>query len=311
MLVLSRHDVAACLDEARLIDAVADAFVALSDGRTSVPPRVGAASNSGLLAAMPAFASGLLETKLVSVFPGNAETNTPTHQAVIVLFDPDDGTPVALMDGTHITAVRTAAATAVAVRELARPGSGVLAIIGAGVQGRAHSRLVPLVRNFEEIRVASRTHAHAEQLAAECGGIPVASFADAVHDADVVCLCTDGVEPVLAADAIAPGTVVASVGASQRGGELDPALIHRGRLFVESRVAFEPPPAGATELQGLDRDAASELGEVLTGRRPGRVDDNEILVYKSMGHAVEDAAAAAIVYARAHEQRRGAVIHIG
>src|SRR5262245_44297581 len=108
MLVLSRHDVVASLDERQLIEVLADAFVASSEGRTSVPPRVGAFSGHGLLAAMPAFASGVLETKLVSVFAGNAGSATPTHQALIAVFDPEDGRPLALMDGTHITAVRTA-----------------------------------------------------------------------------------------------------------------------------------------------------------------------------------------------------------
>jgi len=316
VLALSRDDVAACLDESELIDRLADAFVACSNGTTSVPPRVAAFSGAGLLGAMPAYASGILETKLVSVFPGNEGTATPTHQALIAIFDPDDGRPLALLDGTHITAVRTAASAALAVRTLARADCDVLTIIGAGVQGDAHARLVPQVRAFAEVRVASRTYEHAAALAARHAGRAVASFRDAVDGAAVVCLCTDAPAPVVAAEWIAPGATITSVGASGgtgADGELDRALLGRARLFVESRVAFEAPPAGAAELHGVDasvRDAASELGEVLAGRRDGRRDEREILVYKSMGHAIEDAAAAAIVYARARAEGRGVEVAI-
>jgi ornithine cyclodeaminase/alanine dehydrogenase-like protein (mu-crystallin family) len=151
------------------------------------------------------------------------------------------------------------------------------------------------VRAFEEIRVASRTFEHAAALADETGATAVGSFEEAVRGADVVCCCTHSSAPVLRREWLAPGAHVTSVGAALDGPELDPETVRGGLLCVESRVAFEPPPAGSFELQGLDPEQAVELGEVLAGTRPGRTSDEQLTVYKSMGHAVEDAAAAALV----------------
>jgi alanine dehydrogenase len=295
MLVLGRDEVARLLDVDLLLDRLERAFVELSAGRASVPPRVAAHAPDGLLAAMPGFVDGVLEAKLVSVFPGH----DPSHQALIAVFDAETGTPRAVMDGTHITAVRTGASSAVATRSLAREDARVLAVLGAGVQGRSHLDAVRRARQFEEVRVASRTFAHAQALVEEVGGTAVESFEKAVLGADVVCCCTDTPEPIVRREWFAPGTHVCSVGASQEGPELDAATVRAGLLCVESRVAFEPPPAGAFELQGLDPEAAVELGEVLDGAREGRTSDEQITVYKSMGHAVEDAAAAALVLERA------------
>jgi alanine dehydrogenase len=271
-------------------------FVELSAGRASVPPRVAAyVPERGLLGAMPGYVDGVLAAKLVALFPGHE----PSHQALIAVFDAETGTPRALMDGTHITAVRTGASSAVATRVLARENARVLTVLGAGVQGRSHLDAVRRVRSFEEVRVASRTFEHAQALAEEAGAVAVASFEEAVPGADVVCCCTHASEPVLRREWLAPGAHVCSVGASQKGPELDTETVRAGVLCVESRIAFEPPPAGAFELQELDRDAAVELGEVLAGTRPGRTSEEQLTVYKSMGHAVEDAAAAALVLERA------------
>jgi alanine dehydrogenase len=303
---LTEADVRRLLDVDRLLDALADAFVALSAGRTSVPPRVAAFAPGGFLGAMPGYVPGVLETKLVSVFPGNDALGAPTHQALIALFDEATGTPVCVMDGTYVTAARTGAASAVATRLLAREDARVLAVLGAGVQGRSHLEAVRRVRRFSEIRVASRTEARAEELARAFGGQDASLFEDAVRGADVVCCCTDSSEPVIQRDWLSPGAHVTSVGASREGPELDRETVAAaGVLAVESRVAFEPYPAGAHELQGLDAAAAVELGEVLAGTRPGRTSDGEITVYKSMGHAVEDAVAARLVYERALAENAG------
>ena len=301
MLVLSRADVRRLLDLDRLLDALERAFVELSAGRASVPSRIAAHTERGLLAAMPGYADGILETKLVSVFPGNHEVGLPTHQATIALFDDETGKPLALMDGTEITAVRTGASSAVASRALAREDARVLAVLGAGVQARSHIDAVSRVRELAEVRVASRTLEHAQALAEEIGGTPYASFEEAVDGADIVCACTDAGEPIVSAAWLAPGMHVTSVGASREGPELDPAVMSSGLLVVESRVAFEPYPAGAHELQGLDPGSAAELGEILAGTGEGRTSAEQITVYKSMGHAVEDAAAAGLVYRRALE----------
>jgi alanine dehydrogenase len=301
VLVLNEAEVAGLLDLDELLGALGDALVSFSAGRASVPPRVAAQAEGGILGAMPVHLPGAaLATKLVSVFPGNHGRGRPSHQALIAMFDPADGTPLAVLDGTRITAVRTGATAAVAAGVLARPGAAVLAILGAGVQGRAHLDAFPRVRDFREIRVASRTPGHAEALA---GGHPLAraagSFEEAVAGADVVCCCTDAREPILEAAWLAPGAHVSSVGGTF-GPELDPAIVHSGRVFVEWRgAAANPPPAGAHELQGLDPATLTEVGEVLAGTRPGRTADGELTVYKSTGHAVEDAAAADLVYRRA------------
>lgn len=298
VLVLGQDEVARLLDVDLLLPRLERAFVELSSGRASVPPRVAAfVPEAGLLAAMPGYVDGILAAKLVALFPGH----DPSHQALITVFDAETGTPRAVMDGTHITAVRTGASSAVAARALAREDSQVLAVLGAGVQGRSHLDAVRRVRNFTEVRVASRTFRHAQALAGETGATAVQSFEDAVRGADVVCCCTHASEPVLRREWLAPGTHVCSVGASQEGPELDAETVTAGLLCVESRVAFQPPPAGAFELRGLDPEHAVELGEVLAGTRPGRTSDDQLTVYKSMGHAVEDAAAAALVLERARD----------
>jgi alanine dehydrogenase len=292
VLVLSQEEVARLLDVDLLLERLERAFVELSAGRTSVPPRIAAfVPKRGLLAAMPGYVDGVLAAKLVALFPDH----DPSHQALVAVFDAETGTPQAVMDGTHITAVRTGASSAVATRALAREGARVLAVLGAGVQGRSHLDAVRRVRDFREVQVASRTFEHAQALAQEADAVAVESFEEAVRRADVVCCCTHASEPVLRREWLAPGTHVCSVGASQEGPELDRATVAAGLLCVESRVAFQPPPAGAFELQGLRPDDAVELGEVLADTRPGRTSDDQLTVYKSMGHAVEDAAAAALV----------------
>jgi len=292
VLVLRQEEVARLLDVDLLLERLERAFVELSAGRTSVPPRIAAfVPKRGLLAAMPGYVDGVLAAKLVALFPDH----DPSHQALVAVFDAETGTPQAVMDGTHITAVRTGASSAVATRALAREDARVLAVLGAGVQGRSHLDAVRRVRDFREVRVASRTFEHAQALAQEADAVAVESFEKAARGADIVCCCTHASEPVLRREWLAPGTHVCSVGASQEGPELDRATVAAGLLCVESRVAFQPPPAGAFELQGLRPDDAVELGEVLAGTRPGRTSDDQLTVYKSMGHAVEDAAAAALV----------------
>ena len=215
MLLLTRHDVEALLDPDRLIDAVADAMVGLSAGTASSPPRVAAAvdGRDAFLAAMPAYlpGAGALTTKLVSVFPHNHDVGLPSHQALIVAFDPDTGTPTAVMDGTHITAMRTAAGSALSARLLARPDASVLAILGTGVQAGSHGLMLPRVRAFHEGRIAGRDPAKAAALAGRLSvatGVPfapAASFEEAVDAAHVVCATTHSPEPVVRRAWLAPG----------------------------------------------------------------------------------------------------------
>ncbi len=308
ILLLNETEVQRLLDPDALLDALAEGFRAQSSGLVDAPKRNGVSvPNTGFLLTMPAYQHGREVTvKLVSVFHGNEQLGIPAHQALICLFDPQTGTPLAVMDGTYITALRTAGAAALSTRLLARTDTRVLAIVGAGVQGRSHLTMLPRVRQFSEIRIASRHFAHAEQLAAtDTRARAVGTAEEAVRGADVVCLCTNAGEPVISLDWLTPGMHVTSVGYRPPGGELDPRVIEHGRLFVETRLAFEPPPAGCGELAGLDPSVGTELGEVLLGRGLGRQSKDELTVYKAMGHACEDMAAASIVYHRAKQEDAG------
>ena len=312
-LVLSRQDVEALLDLDALVDALAEAFVDLSAGRASMPQRIAALSGHGLLGVMPAYlpSADILETKLVTLFEGNAGTELPTHQAAIAVFDPERGSLAALMDGTYITATRTAAGSALSARLLARDDAKVLTVCGTGVQAGTHARAVSRVRDLEEIRIAGRDRAKAEALAGEVGGSAFDSFEDAVRNADIVCATTHSPQPVVRREWLAPGTHVTSVGINPAGAELEEALVADATVFVESREAvLSPFPAGANDLRGLAPDLLTELGEVLSGARPGRTDAGQLTVYKSVGVAVMDAAAAALVLRAAAERGAGTEVEL-
>ena len=216
----------------------------------------------------------------------------------MTVHDPRTGTPLAVMDGTYLTAVRTASTAAVAAAALARPGARTLAVLGAGVVGAATVDAFTRVLDVTEVRVASRTRLHAESAAARHPFARAAdSFEDAVRGADVVALCTDSDDVVARHEWLAPGAHVSSVGS---GHEVDPATVAAAAVFVEARaVATSPFPTGSRELAGRDPDSVTEVGEVLLGTREGRTSDDQTTLYKSMGHAVEDVAAATLVYAAA------------
>ena len=310
MLVLTRADVEELLDLDELVGALAAAHEELSAGRASLPPRIAAFTDAGLLGAMPGYVpSGGLGCKLVTVFPGN--TDRHTHQAVIALFDAANGTPLALMDGTYITAMRTAAAAALAAQLLAREDAHVLAILGTGVQAEAATRTFANVRDWTEIRIAGRDSSRVQQLAAQAGATAVGSFEEAVRGADVVHAATHSSEPVVLVDWTAPGAHVGSVGFNSDGPEVDPALVRAATLVVESREsAFAPPPSGARDLEGIDASSAAELGELVAGTRPGRTNREEITLYKSVGIAVQDLAAASLVLAAARARGAGLSIEL-
>jgi ornithine cyclodeaminase/alanine dehydrogenase-like protein (mu-crystallin family) len=242
---------------------------------------------------MPAFA-GALGAKLVTFYPQNVGIHT--HHAVIVLFRPETGEPLALMDGRLITEMRTAAASAVATQRLARDGASVLAILGSGVQARSHLEALRLVRSFAEVRVWSPRNAQA--FAERHGVQAAASAADAVRGADVVVVATSATMPVLRGSWVSPGTHVNAVGATRpEWRELDDELVTRARVFVDSREA-------ATRESGdiiAARDVVAEIGEVVAGIRMGRRSGDETTLFKSVGVAIEDLAAAELVY-RAHQR---------
>ena len=315
MIFLSETEVRELLDLDQLVDALADAHRDLSAGEASMPPRIAAMvqERQGLLGVMPAYLpSAGLACKLVTLFPQN--TDRHTHQAVIVVFDPENGTPLALMDGTYITAARTAAGSALATRLLAREDAEVLALLGTGVQAHSHARALPRVRKFTEIRVAGRDRARAEALAQEIGphARAVSSYEEAIRDADVVAATTHSTEPIVRRDWLSPGVHVNSVGLNPAGREVDEQTVADALLVVESRdSALAPPPAGAPELAGVSpADVHAELGELVAGTKPGRSSQDEITLYKSVGVAVQDVAAAALVLAAAKGRSMGLAIDL-
>ncbi|MDQ1533876.1 MAG: hypothetical protein QOF28_1637 [Actinomycetota bacterium] len=326
MLVVNAAEVESVLDLDALTDAVATALSESSAGRASVPPRVAAeTAGGGLLAAMPGFLPGLgaLGAKLVTLFPGN--TDRPTHQAVIVLFDPSTGTPTALIDGTVITAARTAAASAVATRHLARVDAEVLAILGTGVQARAHARAVPRVCGaLREIRIADRDASKSEALAIALADelertvIAAPTFADALAGADIVCATTHSPDPVVQREWLGAGVHVNSVGFNTAGREVDAQTVLDALVVVESRSsALAPVPAGANELLWPIRDGLmepshvyAEVGELVAGTKPGRTSPEQLTLYKSVGVAVEDLAAATLVVTAARAQGVGTTVDI-
>ena len=312
MIVLTRAEVEELLDLDRLVDAVGGALADLSGGRASMPPRIAALvpEQDGLLGVMPSYLPGAsLAVKLVSLFPRNRDRHT--HQAAIMVFDHRNGSPVALMDGTYITATRTAAASALATRLLAREDARVLAIVGTGVQARSHARALVRVRDITEIRIGGRDPAKVRELAEELGGTPCATYEEALRGADVVAATTHAVEPVIRREWLAPGTHVNSVGLNPQGREIDQRTLDTASVFVESRASsLAPPPAGAPDLLGVDPAQVTELGEIVLREHPGRSGQDELTLYKSVGVAVEDAVAAALVLKAARESGVGLEIEL-
>jgi ornithine cyclodeaminase len=328
MLILTEAQVRDLLDLDALVDALAAAMVDASTGAASMPQRIAALvpDQAGMVAAMPAFlpSAKALAVKLVSLFPRNAGSTLPSHQGVIVAFDPDTGTPVALMDAIYITAARTAAGSALATRLLARPDAAVLAVLGSGVQARSHGRAIPRVRPIREIRIASRNRAAVERLARELADelrIPVrpaGSYREAMQGADIVAATTHAAEPVVRREWVAPGMHITSVGFNREGREVDGDTVRDALVVVETRAAaLAPYPSGANDLLWAIRDGLidaghvhAEVGELVTGRRPGRTSMDQITLYKSGGVAVQDAAAAALVLREARARGVGQDIPI-
>jgi len=315
MRILDSTAVLAALEPDALVDAVAAAMADLSAGRATCPPRIAAqVGTAGVLAAMPAYVPslGILAAKLLAIYPDNEAGGHPVHQAMITVFDPATGTPTAMMDGDVITAWRTAAGSALSVRLLARADATVLAVLGTGPQAAAHARLVARVRDLSEIRIGGRDPAKVAAVVAEVAADPglagvavhPATLDEAIDGADIVCATTSAVEPIVRAGRIADGVHVTSVGYVPHGGEIDPTLYSDALLAVEHRdTAFARYPVGANDLAdaveagALDPAAVIELGELVAGTRAGRTDDRQRTLYKSVGLAVQDAAAAAVVLA--------------
>ena len=310
VLILGHDEVIAALAPEACADAMAAVLVAHARGEAQMPlrsmvPFDGAAGFMGL---MPAWCGGedpVFSLKSLCVMPGNPARGLDSHQGTVTLFDGGTGEPRAILDASAVTAIRTAAVSAVATRLLAREQARVLAIVGAGVQGKAHlEALVPL-RSFEEVRIYSPTEAHALAVAGDGAARVVSSAQEAVRGADVVVLATSAREPVVRRDWLAPGAHVNAIGASVPSArELDTATVAACALYCDSRESLrneageylravqEGAIAGEDHVRG-------ELGEVLAGTAPGRRGDDELTVFRSLGLAVEDLAAAECAVAAA------------
>src|SRR6266508_2348870 len=272
-----------------LIPAIARALAALSAGQVVQPVRavLPVAAHRGFFGVMPAYA-GALGAKLVTFYPQNVGIHT--HHAVIVLFKPETGEPLALMDGRLITEMRTAAASAVATQLLARADASVLAILGSGVQAKSHLTALRLVRSFTEVRVWCPRNAPA--FAQRHGVKAAASAADAVRGADVVVVAASSTTPILQGRWLSPGTHVNAIGATRPAWrELDDDLVTTARVFVDSREAALRESGDVIAA----RSEVTEIGAVVAGVAAGRRNAEEITLFKSVGVAVEDVAAAALV----------------
>jgi thiomorpholine-carboxylate dehydrogenase len=291
-LFLNEEQVRQHLHLADLIPAMEKALINFSEGKVTQPVRsvIKVDPLEGFLGLMPALTPEGLGLKAVTFYPSNAERGIPTHMATIFLVDPQTGTPLAIMDGTLITETRTAAVSAAATKLLAAPDSKILAILGSGVQALSHTKALRLVRRFEEVRVWSPTNEHAKQFAEEIGGTAV-SAEEAVRGADVVVTVTNSKTPVLKGSWLKHGCHVNAIGACRPDWrELDDNAM-TNVVFVDSREGASKE-SGDVILSGAKIYA--ELGEALAGKVPTRA--NETTIFKSLGMAVEDIAAALLVY---------------
>jgi ornithine cyclodeaminase len=315
---LNEEDARAVLRLEELIECMQGALVAFSAGQVRQPVRtvIEAGLPGTFFATMPAVleAGPVMGAKLVTLFPRNARQGLPTHQAVIVLMDALSGALLAVVDGRYITEVRTAASSAVALRALARGGAKSLALLGSGVQAGSHLAALALVRKFEDVRCWSPTGANLRRFAAAHPEVRMAASAEqAVRGADVVAIVTASATPAVWNDWVADGACVISVGAcvpSQR--EMDPKLVARGRLIADSRAAAlqESGDLVMAMAEGYfgPEHVAAEIGAVIGGAASGRTSEAEVVIYKPLGIAVEDVAAAQWVYARARSQGRGVAL---
>lgn len=321
ILVLNHSDVSSLLSMSECVDVMTEALSALARGEVFQPLRTAAVAPGakGVLGLMPAYRGGdqpAYGLKAVCVFQGNSARGLDIHQGAVLLFSGDTGRLLALMDASAITAIRTAAVSAIATRLLAREDAVNLAIIGAGVEARTHLESMGYARPIKHCKIASRGGESARQLAieyAEKVSFPLeaaANVKDAVADADIIVTATTSREPVLDREWIAPGAHINLVGSSVRSmREADTATMAAGRLFVDRRestlneagdylFAAREGAIGPEHIKG-------EIGEILIGQNPGRTSAEEITVFKSLGLALEDLACAQYLYKKAADLETG------
>jgi ornithine cyclodeaminase len=326
VLIVSQSEVRRLLPMSDAIEAMKAALESLARGEALLPLRqvVRLPGGPSVFASMPGaigtpLAIGL---KAITVFPGNHGTAYDSHQGAVLLFEPEHGQLVAVMDASSITAIRTAAVSAVATRALAREDASDLALLGTGVQAATHLEALSLVRRLRRVRAWSRGPEHVRAFAERSRAFlgidvePAVSAQEAVRGADLVCTVTSAREPVLAGEWLAPGVHVNAVGSSVAASrELDTAAMARASVFVDRREStlHESGDFLIAKADGAfgDEHILAELGEVLLGRHPGRRSRDEVTVFKSLGLAVEDVAAARRIHANALATGGGTRIDLG
>jgi len=324
--IITEAEVEKLLPMGECVEVMAGALGALARDDAIQPLRtmVWLPDRSGLLGLMPGYLGSprALGLKVVTVFPGNHGTEYDSHQGAVMLFDVGNGSTLAVIDASSITAIRTAAVSGVATRLLAREDAGDLAILGSGVQARTHLEAMRAVRRLRRVRVWSRTHGNARRFAerhSEASGLAIEAVPaarEAVRGADLICTTTSARDPVLLGEWIAPGAHVNAVGACfPIARELDTAAVARARLFVDRR---ESALSEAGEVVIPIREGAfgpdhiaGELGELLIGRMPGRQTADQVTLFESLGLAIEDLAAAHHIYHRALETDTGVAVELG
>jgi ornithine cyclodeaminase/alanine dehydrogenase-like protein (mu-crystallin family) len=317
LLVLSEHDVRRLLDMESCVVAMEQVLASLARGELFQPLRFVARppGSAGFVGLMPAHRGGAdpaYALKEIVVTPDNPTRGLDAHQGSVLLHDGETGELVAIMNASPITEIRTAAVSAVATRALARSGADRVAILGAGVQARAHVHAMRAVLGDPEVRIWARRLEAAEELAGEVGATVAPSVDSALFGAEVVCTTTSAKEPIVERRWLATGTHVNAVGAFGPGRELDTETVAGSSFFVDRRESAlnEGGDYGLAAEEGAiaPDHIRAELGEVLVGAHPGRQSEDELTVFKSYGIAVEDLAAAELIVRRAREQGVGAEV---
>jgi ornithine cyclodeaminase/alanine dehydrogenase-like protein (mu-crystallin family) len=326
ILVINQSEVRQLLPMAECIEVMAQALKTLSRGHAILPlrPVMWLPEKAGALGMMPAYMEDLqiMGLKIVSVFPGNHGTEYDSHMGAVMIFETKHGRPLAIMDATEITAIRTAAVSGVATKLLAREGAGDLAILGSGTQAGTHLGAMLLCRKIHRVRVWSRNPQNARQFS-ECESrrhnITVEvmpTVQEAVQGADIICTTTSSADPILPGQHLSAGTHINAVGSSVPfARELDSEAVVKSRLFVDRREStineagdfLIPKKEGAIG----DNHIQGEIGEILLGKVKGRKSQEEITLFKSLGLAVEDLASADHIYKKASAARMGTLVELG
>ena len=326
ILIINHSEISELLSMDECIQLMTDAFKALSREEVVMPLRsvMWLPDKTGLLGMMPACVqnNGTMGLKVVSVFPGNRGTEYESHMGAVMLFETEHGRLLAVMDGSEITAIRTAAASGVATRLLAGKDAGDLAILGSGTQARMHLEAMLLVRPIRRVRVWSLPLEDAREFAelesdrhgieVECMGTAL----EAVEGADIICTTTSAREPVLLSTMVSPGAHINAVGScTPQAREVDTETVLRSRLFVDCRESTlqEAGDFLIPKNEGVigEDHILGEIGEILLGRVKGRRSGDEITLFESLGLAVEDLVSARYVYDRAIEKKMGTFVDLG